>query len=88
MLRCYQLAWRRGVLCLPTMKNCEPLVSWPALAIDSRPGVVCFSLKFSAHTQHSSDQRIVTSVCATATGTLDRFDRVSTEVYVLSTDHP
>jgi hypothetical protein len=30
------------------MKNWEPLVSGPALAIDSRPGTVCFSLKFSS----------------------------------------
>jgi hypothetical protein len=30
------------------MKNCEPLVSRPALAIDSRPGFECLSLKFSS----------------------------------------
>jgi hypothetical protein len=42
--------------CLPSsqgvttvvMKNCEPLVCGPALAIDSRPGSVCLSLKFSS----------------------------------------
>lgn len=30
------------------MKNCEPLVSLPALAMDSRPFLVCLSLKFSS----------------------------------------
>ena len=30
------------------MKNWEPLVSLPALAIDSTPGPVCLSLKFSS----------------------------------------
>ena len=30
------------------MKNCEPLVSLPALAILSHPGPSCFSLKFSS----------------------------------------
>ena len=30
------------------MKNCEPLVSLPALAMDSMPGLVCLSLKFSS----------------------------------------
>jgi len=30
------------------MKNWEPLVSFPALAMDNRPGFVCFSLKFSS----------------------------------------
>ena len=29
------------------MKNCEPLVSFPALAMERRPFLVCFSLKFS-----------------------------------------
>merc|ERR1719410_268670 len=29
-------------------KNCDPLVLGPALAIDSTPGPVCFSLKFSS----------------------------------------
>lgn len=30
------------------MKNCDPLVSFPALAMLSRPFLVCFSLKFSS----------------------------------------
>lgn len=30
------------------MKNCEPLVSFPALAMDRRPFLVCLSLKFSS----------------------------------------
>lgn len=30
------------------MKNCEPLVSLPALAMDRRPFLVCLSLKFSS----------------------------------------
>lgn len=30
------------------MKNWEPLVSLPALAMDNRPGLECFSLKFSS----------------------------------------
>jgi hypothetical protein len=30
------------------MKNWEPLVSFPALAIDKRPFLECFSLKFSS----------------------------------------
>lgn len=30
------------------MKNCEPLVSLPALAMDSSPFLECFSLKFSS----------------------------------------
>ena len=30
------------------MKNWEPLVPGPALAMDSRKGFVCFSLKFSS----------------------------------------
>jgi hypothetical protein len=30
------------------MKNWEPLVSFPALAMESRPGLVCLSLKFSS----------------------------------------
>lgn len=30
------------------MKNWEPLVSGPALAMERRPGPVCFSLKFSS----------------------------------------
>lgn len=30
------------------MKNCEPLVSLPALAMDSWPFLVCLSLKFSS----------------------------------------
>ena len=29
-------------------KNCEPLVPGPALAIESTPGPVCLSLKFSS----------------------------------------
>ena len=41
--------------CLPSsqavttvvMKNCDPLVFGPALAIDSRNGLLCFSLEFS-----------------------------------------
>ena len=42
--------------CLPSshgvftvqMKNCEPLVPGPALAIESTPSPVCLSLKFSS----------------------------------------
>jgi hypothetical protein len=42
--------------CLPSshgvatvvMKNCDPLVSLPALAIDNCPGFVCLNLKFSS----------------------------------------
>jgi len=42
--------------CLPSnqlvltvvMKNCEPLVSLPAFAIDTYPGAMCFNLKFSS----------------------------------------
>src|SRR5215469_16844491 len=42
--------------CLPSsqpvltvvMKNCEPLVLGPALAMDSRPGLVCLCVKFSS----------------------------------------
>ena len=30
------------------IKNCEPLVSFPELAILSMPGLLCFSLKFSS----------------------------------------
>lgn len=30
------------------MKNCEPLVSLPALAMERRPFLVCLSLKFSS----------------------------------------
>ena len=30
------------------MKNWDPLVSFPALAMDSRPGLECLSLKFSS----------------------------------------
>ena len=30
------------------MKNCEPLVSLPELAMDSLPGLSCFSAKFSS----------------------------------------
>ena len=30
------------------MKNCEPLVSLPAFAMESWPGLVCLSLKFSS----------------------------------------
>ena len=30
------------------MKNCEPLVSFPALAMLNQPGPSCFSLKFSS----------------------------------------
>ena len=30
------------------MKNCDPLVFFPAFAIERRPGSVCFSLKFSS----------------------------------------
>ena len=30
------------------MKNCEPLVSFPALAMDSMPAPVCLSWKFSS----------------------------------------
>jgi hypothetical protein len=30
------------------IKNCEPLVSFPALAMDRRPFLVCLSLKFSS----------------------------------------
>ena len=30
------------------MKNCEPFVSGPALAMDSVPGPACLSLKFSS----------------------------------------
>jgi hypothetical protein len=30
------------------MKNCEPLVSFPALAMERMPFLVCFSLKFSS----------------------------------------
>jgi hypothetical protein len=30
------------------MKNCEPFVSFPALAMERRPFLVCFSLKFSS----------------------------------------
>ena len=42
--------------CLPSsqphltvvMKNCEPLVSGPALAMERSPTLSCFSLKFSS----------------------------------------
>ena len=42
--------------CLPSshavlevqMKNCDPLVPGPALAMDNTPGPVCFSAKFSS----------------------------------------
>ena len=30
------------------MKNWDPLVSFPALAIDNHPALKCFSLKFSS----------------------------------------
>jgi hypothetical protein len=30
------------------MKNCEPLVSFPALAMERRPFLECFNLKFSS----------------------------------------
>ena len=30
------------------MKNWDPLVSFPALAMERRPGLVCLSLKFSS----------------------------------------
>jgi hypothetical protein len=30
------------------MKNCDPLVSFPALAMESRPFLECLSLKFSS----------------------------------------
>ena len=30
------------------MKNWDPLVFFPALAMERRPGLVCFSLKFSS----------------------------------------
>ena len=30
------------------MKNCDPLVFLPALAMERRPGLLCFSLKFSS----------------------------------------
>ena len=36
------------IMATVVMKNCEPLVSGPALAMDSMPGPVCFSLKFSS----------------------------------------
>ena len=34
------------------MKNCEPLVFLPALAIESMPGFVCFNWKFSSTYPH------------------------------------
>jgi len=37
----------QGVLTV-VMKNCEPFVFGPALAIDSRPGSVCLWVKFSS----------------------------------------
>ena len=44
------------ITCLPSshdvttvvIKNCEPFVFGPALAIDKRPGFECLSLKFSS----------------------------------------
>ena len=36
------------IMATVVMKNCEPLVSGPAFAMDSMPGPVCFSLKFSS----------------------------------------
>jgi hypothetical protein len=42
---CFPLRW--GVYVKVT-KNCEPLVFFPALAIDNNPLVSCFNLKFSS----------------------------------------
>lgn len=37
-----------GVTRLTHMKNCEPLVSFPRLAMDNRKALSCFSVKFSS----------------------------------------
>jgi len=36
------------VVATVVMKNWDPLVFFPALAIDRIPGLVCFNLKFSS----------------------------------------
>jgi len=35
------------------MKNCEPLVSLPRFAIDSKNGLLCFMIKFSSTKKNS-----------------------------------
>ena len=60
MTLCYALitrgAPRPKTTCLPSsqgvttvvMKNCDPFVSFPLFAIDSMPGLSCFSAKVSS----------------------------------------
>ena len=40
------------------MKNCEPLVPGPALAIDSSPTTSCFRSKFSSSDSSASDSDV------------------------------
>lgn len=45
---CKLVGWSTYPVMAVVMKNCEPLVSLPALAMERRPFLECLSLKFSS----------------------------------------
>jgi hypothetical protein len=64
------------------MKNCEPLVFLPALAIESKPGLVCLSWKFSSKT-HALALSDGSDKIWTRTSELLAVDRLATSAVAL-----